>query len=76
MLFGPFFGALCIGLIFANCIVWLVVPARQKLDEESDGYPGTGYRESTVALLRMAGKSIPIGMLVALAAASLLKSLR
>ncbi len=76
MLFGPFFGALCLGLIFANCVAWLILPARRKLDEESVSYPGTGFRESTVALIRLARWAVPIGLAIALTAASLLKSLR
>jgi len=76
MVFGPFFGALCIGLIFANCVAWLILPARRKLDEESQSYPGTGFRESTVALIRLAGWAVSLGLVVALIAASLLRSLR
>ena len=76
MVFGPLFGSLCLGLIFANCIAWLIIPTRRRLDEESANYPGTGFRESTVALIRLARWAVPIGLVVALIAASLLKSLR
>jgi hypothetical protein len=76
MLFGPLFGALGIGLIFANCVVWLITPARRKLTEESVGYPGSGFHEATVTLIRLAAWAVPLGLLVALIAASLLKSLR
>lgn len=76
MVFGPFFGSLCLGLIFANRIAYLIIPARRKLDEESADYPGTGFRDSTVALTRLARWAVPIGLVVALIAASILKSLR
>ena len=76
MLFGPVFGSLCIGLMFGNCVVWLIRPARRKLAEESVSYPGTDFRESTVTLIRLAVWAVPLGFFVALAAASLLKSLR
>lgn len=76
MLFGPFFGALCMGLILANCVVWLIIPARRKLSEESVGYPGTGFRDSNVSLIRLTAYVLPVGLVVALVAASLLKSLR
>jgi hypothetical protein len=76
MLFGPFFGALCIGLIIANLVAWLIPPARRALNTEAEGFAGTGFRESTESLLRLAKWAVPMGLFVALVAAALLKSLR
>jgi hypothetical protein len=76
MLFGPFFGAICLGLIFANCVAWLIPLARRALNAEAEGYRGTGFRESTGALLRCAKWAVPGGLIISLVAASLLKSLR
>ncbi len=76
MLFGPFFGALCLGLIFANLVAWLIPPARRALNAEAVGFEGTGFRESNEILLRLAKWAVPMGLFVALVAAALLKSLR
>ncbi|HET6928963.1 MAG TPA: hypothetical protein VFI45_01465 [Candidatus Acidoferrum sp.] len=76
MLFALFPAAICIGLIFANCAVWLIPPARRTLDEEAEGFEGTSFRESNQALLRLVKWAVPGGLIVALVAASLLKSLR
>jgi hypothetical protein len=76
MIFALAPGALCFGLVVANCIAWLLFPARRTFDAESVGHPGTSFRESTGALLRLALWTIPTGLIIALLAASLLKSLR
>jgi hypothetical protein len=76
MLFAPFPAAICIGLIFANCVAWLIPSARRTLDAEAEGHKGTGFRESTEALLRLAKWAIPGGLIIALVGASLLRSLR
>ena len=76
MLFAPAAGALCLGLVIANCLVWLIPPARRTLDAEAVGYPGTGFREANAALLRLAGWTIPTGMAIAIIAASVLRSIR
>lgn len=76
MLFAPAPGSICLGLILANCVAWLIPPARRKLDAEAEGYRGTGFRESTGALLTCAKWAVPGGLIIALVSASLLKSLR
>ncbi|HXJ88642.1 MAG TPA: hypothetical protein VMS18_17610 [Candidatus Binatia bacterium] len=76
MLFGPAVGALCFGLAIGNCVVWFVPPARRTLDSEAVNYPGTGFRETTWTLLRLAGSTIPTGMAIAILAASMLRCLR
>jgi hypothetical protein len=76
MLFALFPASICIGLIFANCVAWLIPPARQTLDVEAEGFEGTGFRESNEALFRLAKWAVPGGLIIALVAASLLKSLR
>jgi hypothetical protein len=76
MVFAPAAGALCFGLMIANCLVWLIPPARRTLDAEAVGYPGTGFREATTALLRLAGWTLPTGMAIAILAASMLRSMR
>jgi hypothetical protein len=76
MLFAPAPAPICIGLIFANCVAWLIPPARRTLDAEAEGYKGTGFRESTEALLRLIKWTVPGGLIIDLVAASLLRSLR
>jgi len=75
-LFAPFPASICIGLIFANCVARLIPPARRALDAEAEGYKGTGFRESTGALVRWAAWAVAAGLIIGLVAASLLKSLR
>jgi hypothetical protein len=76
MLFAPAPGALCLGLVIANCVSWLLPPARRVFDAEAAGYPGTSFGESNKALLDLALRLVPTGLVVALIAAALLKSLR
>jgi len=75
MVFAIAPGALCTGLAVANCIAWLVRPARRALDAESAGHVGTGFRESTRLLLLCAAWAVSAGLVVALAAAYFLRSL-
>jgi hypothetical protein len=76
MLFAPAVAALCVGLMIANCIVLLIPPARRALDAEAVGYPGTGFKEATRALFGLLKWALPIGMAVAMFAASVLRSMR
>ena len=76
MVFAPAAGALCFGLVIGNCLVWLIPLARKTLDAEAVGYRGTGFREATTALLRLAAWTVPIGMAIAILAAVMLRSIR
>jgi len=69
-------GTLCVGLIFANCLSWLLPPARRVFDVESVGYRGTSFREATGALLKVALWAVPAGLIIALVSATLLTSLK
>jgi|KBSMisStandDraft_5_1062788.scaffolds.fasta_scaffold17868_7 hypothetical protein len=75
MLFAPAFGSLCFGLVLANCVAWLVPPARRALDAESSGYPGTGFTESTTLLLKLFLWTLPSGVIIAMLAATVLRSM-
>ena len=76
MVFAVAPGALCLGLIFANCVSWLLPRARRVFDAESVGYPGTSFREATGALVKVALWAVPIGLVIALLSATLLRSLK
>lgn len=76
MVFALAPGALCAGLAIANCIAWLVRPARRTFEAESAGHAGTGFRAATAILFRWAAWALSVGFIIALVAASLLRSLR
>jgi ABC-type sugar transport system permease subunit len=76
MVFAVAPGALCTGLAAANCVAWLVRPARRTFDAESVGHPGTGFWESTRLLFLCAAWAVPLGLVIALVAACFLRSLR
>jgi hypothetical protein len=75
MLFAPALGALCFGLVLGNCVAWLVPPARRALDAESSGYPRTGFTESTKSLLTLLLWTLSPGVIIAMLAASVLRSM-
>jgi hypothetical protein len=76
MLLAPAPGALCLGFALANCGAWLIAPARRAFDEEAVGYDGTGFAEATSRLFRRAAWMLLPGLVAALVAAFLLRSLR
>lgn len=76
MLFALMPAALCLGFVIANCIAWLIPPARRVFDAEAKGYPGTSFPEANAALLRLSLWTVPIGLGLSVFAASLLRSLR
>lgn len=75
MIFALMPGAICLGLALANCVAWLIVPARQVFVAESTGYPGAGFREATRVLFILSTLSVPAGIIIALLAAWALASL-
>ena len=76
MMFALAPGTLCFGLIFANCLSWLLPPVRRVFDAESVGYSGTSFRDAAGALVKVAVWAIPAGLMIALLSATLLKSLK
>src|SRR5262249_6076458 len=59
MVFAIVPGALCTGLAAANCVAWLVRPARRTFDAEWVGHAGTGFCESTRLLFWCATGQCP-----------------
>ena len=45
--------AICPALLLTNIMVYLISPARRAMDVESRDFPGTGYKASQLALLKM-----------------------
>ena len=76
MVFAVAPGALCVGLIFANCMSWLLPPARRVFDAESVGCAGASFREATGALVKVALWVVPAGLIIALVSGTLLRSLK
>src|SRR5262249_5313198 len=50
MVFALLPGAVCLGLALANCLAWLVGPARRVFETEAIGHPGTSFRTATGTL--------------------------
>ncbi len=76
MVFALLPGAICLGLALANCVVWLIPPARRALDKEAFDHPGANFREATRRLLILSAITIPSGLAVALISAWALISLK
>ena len=76
MVFALAPGAMCAGFVLANCVAWLVPPARRALDLEAAGYPGMGFREATSTLVKIGAWSLCAGVLIATVAAYTLGSLK
>lgn len=62
---GVAIAALTPAFLMANCTVWLLPRARHAMDAESRKHPGTGFRESSIGLLKSAGILVPLGLVVA-----------
>ena len=75
MVFAPMPGAIAVGFALANCLAWLIPPARRVFDREALGYPGTGFAAATAALLKVAAWTLLPGMGLALFSAWMLHSL-
>ena len=76
MVFALMPGSICLGLALANCIVWIVTPARRAFEAESIGYKSVSFREATSALLILAAWTVSTGLVIALIAAWALVSLK
>ena len=75
MVFSIVPGAAGAGFIVGNSLGWLIRPARCTFETEAKGYSGTTSREAMGGLFKFTIWALPIGLLVALAAAYFLKSL-
>jgi hypothetical protein len=60
---SPFFGALPLGMIIGNFLVWMIPPVRRILDEEARLFPSTGYRNSQKQLFKIALVIVPVSLL-------------
>lgn len=75
-LFDKLPAAMAFGFMLGNVLLWLVAPARRRLDAEARGYPGTSSIESMRDLSKVWLWTLPIGLAVSSAAAHFLSSLR
>jgi len=76
MVFSLMPGAIVVGFMLGNILLWLIAPARRIFEAESRGYAGTSFRDSMRGLFRFGVWLLPIGLVIAFAAAYFLKSLR
>ena len=75
MVFAPMPGAIALGFALANCVAWLIPPARRVFEREAVGYPDTRFAEATTLLLKVTAWTLPPGLAVALFSAWVLRSL-
>jgi hypothetical protein len=61
---SPFFGAIPLGLIIGNFLVWLVPSARKTLDAEASAVSGTDFWSSQETLMIITLVLIPISLLL------------
>ena len=71
-----FFAAIPLGLLFANCIAWCVLPARRAFEREAEGVKWPSFRESMYGLWKMAKFIVPICLLLSFIGAVTLKNLK
>jgi hypothetical protein len=76
MVFALAPGAMCAGFVLANCVAWLVPPARRALNLEAARYPGMGFGEATSTLVKIGAWCLGAGVLTATIAACALGSLK
>jgi len=76
MVFSLMPGAMAAGFLLSNILFWLVTPVRRIFDAEARGYPGTSFRDAMRGLFKICVWGLPIGLVVAFAAAYFLKSLQ
>jgi hypothetical protein len=62
MMFAPVPGAMALGFMLANLIVWLTPPARRTLDAEARDYPGTSLRDAMRGLAKVCLWTLPAGL--------------
>lgn len=68
-----FFAAMPLGLMFGNCVAWLVGPARRAFDREAKGVKGASFREAMHGLWDVTKVFVPACLILSFIAAILLK---
>lgn len=76
MVFSLMPGAIVLGLMVGNLVFWLIPRARRVFEAEARNYFGTNFRDTMGGLFMISLWVLPIGLVVAFAAACFLKSLR
>ena len=68
---GGVVASFTLSLLIANCVVWLVPPARRALDREAKPVPSADFSSAQRQLLRASKFVVPIGLGLALLGALL-----
>jgi hypothetical protein len=76
MVFAIFPGAIGLGFVTANIIMWLIPPARRAFEAEAQGHPGTSFKDAMKSLGKFTAWALSGGLVIALVAAWSLSSLR
>ena len=58
----PMFPSIPLGFMTSNVLMWLVPPARRASERKAEGVKWASFRESQLALLRIALVFVPIGL--------------
>jgi hypothetical protein len=76
MVFALTPSAMTLGFMLADALVWLIPAARRSLDAEARGIVRASFRDSISDLGKVCLLTLPLGIVLSLAAAYGLKSLR
>jgi len=69
-------GSGAMAFILVNYLFWLLPGPRKTFEQEAKNHPGTDFQNTIHKLFRICRWTLPIGLLISLVAAYLLKSLR
>jgi hypothetical protein len=58
----PLFSAIPLGFMTSNVLMWLVPPARRASEEKAKGVKWASFRDSQIALFKLALILVPIGI--------------
>jgi hypothetical protein len=76
MAFALLPGAMALGFMVGNLLLWLVPPARRALDDETRFYRRADFIHSMQGLAKIGAWALPIGVSIAATAAYFLASLQ
>jgi hypothetical protein len=62
MFLVPVLSSIPLGLMTSNVLMWLVPPARRASEKKAEGVKWASFRESQLALFKMALMLVPIGL--------------
>ncbi len=76
MAVSPFFSAIPLGMLLANCIAWCIPPARRVFAQEAEGVRHASFRQAMADLGKLALFTVPICFALGIIGALTLRSLK